>query len=63
MENTTEKTEALAHVRLSVPKVNHDKAHSIKRLLQVKKNEDVTVISIYLRAIEIGLSQLEQEAA
>ena len=63
MNTTIEKEEQLAHVRLSVPKANHDRAHSIKRLLQVKKNEDVTVISIYHKAIEIGLTQLEKAAA
>lgn len=31
--------------------------------MQAKKNEDVTVLQIYMKAVEIGLAQLEKDAA
>lgn len=63
MTDTIENDNALAHVRLGVPATNHARAHRLKRLLQVQKNEDVTVIQVYLKAIEIGLKELEKTAA
>lgn len=63
MDDTLEKQPEVAHVRLHIPGEDHDLAHDIKRKEQVKKNENVTVISVYLRALKIGLKQLAKEAA
>lgn len=46
-----------------MPLEQHARAHSIKRSLALKNNRDVTVLNIYMQAIELGLQQLEKEAA
>ena len=63
MEDTIEKQEGVTNVRFGVPKENHERILSVKRHLQSKTNEDLTVIKVYLKAIELGLAELEKEAA
>ena len=63
MDITIEKDIAVAHVRLAVPVTNHARVQQVKRMLSVKKNQDINLVDIYLQAIEKGLPLLEKEAA
>lgn len=63
MDVTIEKNAPVVNVRLAMKVETHAKTQRVRRLLQVKNNQDLTLINIYLKAIEIGLTQLEKEAA
>ncbi|MFZ2905296.1 MAG: hypothetical protein WAZ98_03735 [Cyclobacteriaceae bacterium] len=63
METTLENGRTVTCVRLNMPIEQHGRAHAIKRKLALQKNQDVTVLNIYMQAIELGLQQLEREAA
>lgn len=63
METILENGRTVTCVRLNMPIEQHARAHSIKRSLAQKSNRDVTVLNIYMQAIELGLQQLEKEAA
>lgn len=61
MTETIENPVKNRHVRFEVQANTHDRAHRVKRQLAIQKNQDITVINIYLKAIEIGLEKLETE--
>lgn len=63
MEDTIEKEPKIANVRFAIPVEVNDQAHKVKRLLQAKNNEDLTVVEIYIRAMQIGLNEIEKSAA
>lgn len=63
MQATIENPTETAHVRLYVSGDSHQRVKEVRRLLEKKNKSDVKLSEVYLKAIDLGLQQLEKEVA